>query len=76
LEREERGRDMMFAQLIAMVANTGFRGWKEPRQPSEFLQHWEQPKPERKRSAKQITAEVRATMMAMMALHGATIVKQ
>lgn len=29
--------ERMTAHLIAMVANTGFRGWKEPRTPMEFM---------------------------------------
>lgn len=29
--------EYMTAQLIAMVGNTGFKGWKEPRKPEEFM---------------------------------------
>jgi hypothetical protein len=40
-ERRERRRDelaeVMIAQLIAMVANTGYREFKNVRQPSEFM---------------------------------------
>ena len=29
--------EIMLAQLTAMVANTGFKGWTEPREPKEFM---------------------------------------
>ncbi len=35
--RREAKLEVMLASLTAMVANTGFRGWKEPRQPEEFM---------------------------------------
>lgn len=44
VERQRRSREdagavneYMLAQLIAMVANTGFRSFKEVRQPREFV---------------------------------------
>lgn len=36
-EREQWHGEFMLAQVIAMVANTGFKGWKEVRQPKEFM---------------------------------------
>lgn len=38
-EKQRRSTDVleiMLAQLTAMVANTGFRGWEEPRKVDEF----------------------------------------
>lgn len=29
--------EFMTAQLIAMVGNTGFKGWEKPRKPEEFM---------------------------------------
>lgn len=29
--------EFMLAQLTAMVANTGFKGWPDPRKPEEFM---------------------------------------
>jgi hypothetical protein len=36
-ERSERTVEFMLAQVVAMVANTGFKGWDKPRQPTEFM---------------------------------------
>jgi hypothetical protein len=35
--REVQHAEFLFGQLTAMVANTGFRGWKEVRTTDEFM---------------------------------------
>jgi hypothetical protein len=73
-EREERGRDFMLSQLIAMVANTGFARYKEVRKPNEFLPHWQRTERSGKRGRERkprmtkgkhaaLAAEMRATFM-------------
>lgn len=37
LTYEQRLTEVMLAQVVAMVANTGFRGFKDVRQPKEFM---------------------------------------
>lgn len=37
VERDEYGRNLMLAQLTAMVANTGFARFQEPRTWQEFM---------------------------------------
>ena len=41
IERADCSRDYMLSQLIAMVGNTGFRSFVEPRKPLEFLPGWQ-----------------------------------
>lgn len=52
LKRRDSMGELMIAQLIAMVANTGFRSFKSPRQAKEFMPSaWDQDgsKPAQKR---------------------------
>ena len=72
VERVERGRDFMLSQVIAMIGNTGFRSFEEPRQPREFLPRWQTEesgktnplKKRRKRS--DIASQVRSVISAFM----------
>ena len=67
-EREAAVPEVMLAQLTAMVANTGFRSFKSPRQPKEFMPSaWRKegnrtpaPKIKRRRSTEAITNEAKA----------------
>lgn len=72
LRREVEHREFMFAQVTAMVANTGFRGWEKPRQPLEFM-------PSRVLEAKRaprinrqaVARDLRGVMAQLMAQHNA-----
>ena len=72
-ERRRRGdelQEFMMGNLIAMVANTGFKGWKEPRTPFEFMpSHWkDKPKEKRKRvDRKQVLQDTRTFFAAIRA---------
>lgn len=35
--RADQMAEIIGGQLIAMVANTGFKGWEQPRKPQEFM---------------------------------------
>jgi hypothetical protein len=44
LRRGDSMVELMLAQTIAMIGNTGFRGYDKPRQPSEFMPtEWSKP---------------------------------
>ncbi len=59
--------ELMFAQLTAMVANTGFLRFKEWRTPMEFMPSYYQPKPASEESAKAEAAKkVRDWMESMI----------
>ncbi len=64
-EHRERITDHLLAQIAAMVANTGFRGWEETRQVSEFLPTYPaeaSTKRFRRPSDKQLSANLQRTM--------------
>jgi hypothetical protein len=67
-ERTERTMEYMLAQIVAMVANTGFKGWDEARKPDEFMpSRWDAEKavsapPQRRQSRAAIAKDVRETM--------------
>jgi hypothetical protein len=65
-ERAERKQEFMFAQLTAMVANSGFLRWDKAPTPPDFMpSEWDkqqkQPR-KRRRSRKVIAAEMEATL--------------
>ncbi len=39
-QQENMLRDAMMAKIVAMVANTGFRSFEEPRHPHEFMHRY------------------------------------
>jgi hypothetical protein len=67
-ERSERTLEYMLAQIVAMVANTGFKGWDEARKPDEFMpSRWKTEQAaasprQRRQSRAAIAKEVRETM--------------
>ena len=63
-ERKRYAMELMVAQCIAMVANTGFRSFEKPREPKEFMpSHWNAvPQTRRKRPAKEFTDELERVM--------------
>jgi len=74
LRRSESLQEVLAGQLIAMVANTGFRSFEDPRKASEFMpSEWrkveiETPTPtvRKRRTRKAIADEVRATFGAFV----------
>lgn len=53
--------EVMMAQMIAMVANTGFRGYETVRQPQEFMPTLLRAKPKRQRiDRKNLALDARA----------------
>ena len=65
-EERQRRRDsmgeIMQAQIVAMIANTGFRSFKDPRQPKEFMpSHWG--KADSQEPAKRLTKAARKSIV-------------
>ena len=61
-------QEFLFAQLTAMVANTGFRGWKEVRTAEEFMpSRWKRPRRPKRLNRKAIADRIRRGMAAIMA---------
>ena len=76
-ERQRRERDVPIAVLTAMVANTGFKGFEEPRLPSEFLPVYpsdDQAKPIRKRR-ESFDQQMRRTMERAMAYQAGQVAR-
>lgn len=75
LKRRDAVLEIMLAQNIAMVANTGFKGWEKAREPKEFMVTREDkpskgksPIKRRKRAA--IATDAKATMFTAMKMFG------
>jgi hypothetical protein len=66
IEQAQRAQEFMFAQLTAMVANSGFLRWENAPKAQDFMpSEWskrkqEQEKPKRMRPRKIIAAECRS----------------
>lgn len=62
--------EVMGGQLIAMVGNTGFKGWEEPRKPEEYMpSEWAKKKGDgatRRRSRAKIADEIGSLMGLLM----------
>jgi hypothetical protein len=68
--------ELMLAQLTAMVANTGFKGWEEARQPKEFLlRDGTEPVPRKSRKRKLEEMEMQRSIWKALAKQGGTYVE-
>lgn len=60
-ERDQWHGEFMAAQIVAMIANTGYKGWKDVRQPREFMPSYLRQRQEhnRPKTHEEIAARVR-----------------
>ena len=68
--------ELMGAQVVAMIANTGFKGWEEPRKIQEFMPSEWAKAPKRKSRAQKIAEmETDRAVWKAMAMHAGKFVR-